>query len=308
MPAKRAEDTPTPAAALPADATVDQLLREGARRLAGLGESPRLDAELLLAHALGLNQSQGREQLYRALFSKVPADAADRFAVLLGDRVTRQPVAQLVGQRQFWSFSLAVSRATLVPRPETEILVERALAHLPADCRHRVADLGTGTGAVAFAIARERPGCQVTAVDLSKPALAVARRNARTLGLSNVVFRQGDWYDALPPGRYAMLVSNPPYVATTEWDETDPELQFEPRMALVAGRDGLDALRTLVRGAGQRLVAGGWLKVEHGLHQDEAVQRLFKQAGFVDIVTTPDLAGRPRVTEGQWPDDAHDGG
>lgn len=303
MPAKRAEESPT-RLALPADATVDQLLREGARRLAGVGDSPRLDAELLLAHVLG----QGREQLYQALFSKVPADAADRYAVLLGDRVTRQPVAQLVGQRQFWSFSLAVSRATLVPRPETEILVERALAHLPADADGRVADLGTGTGAVALAIATERPGCQLTAVDLSKPALAVARRNARTLGLTNVSFRHGDWYDALPPGRYDMLVSNPPYIATTEWDDTDPELQFEPRMALVAGRDGLDALRTLIRGAGQRLVPGGWLKVEHGLQQDEAVRRLFKQAGFAVITTTPDLAGRPRVTEGQWPEHVHDGG
>jgi release factor glutamine methyltransferase len=212
------------------------------------------------------------------------------------------PVAQLVGQRQFWSFSLAVSRATLVPRPETEILVERALAHLPADSSARVADLGTGTGAVALAIARERPGCQVTAVDLSKRALAVARRNARTLGLASVGFRQGDWYGALPPGRYDLLVSNPPYVATTEWDDTDPELQFEPRMALLAGREGLDALRTLIRGGGQRLAPGGWLVVEHGFRQDEAVRRLFRQAGFAAIATTPDLAGRPRVTEGRWPE------
>jgi len=303
MPAKRAAETPL--AALPADATVDQLLREGARHLAGLGDSPRLDAELLLAHALGLNQSQGREQLYKALFSKVPGEAADRYAALLVERAGRQPVAQLVGQRQFWSFALAVTRATLVPRPETELLVERALARLPADSAGPVADLGTGTGAVALAIARERPGCPVTATDLSKPALAVARRNGRALGLSNVSFRQGDWYQALPKGRYQLLVSNPPYVATAEWNETDPELEFEPRLALAAGRDGLDALRTLIRGAGPRLVPGGWLLVEHGLRQDEAVRRLFKQAGFAAITTTADLAGRPRVTEGQWPGAAH---
>jgi release factor glutamine methyltransferase len=296
MSTERAVENLPAAAGLPAEATIDQLLREGARRLAGLGGSPRLDAELLLAHALG----QRREHLYQALFSQVPAGTVEIYGGLLAARAARQPVAQLVGQKEFWSLPLDVTRATLVPRPETELLVERALAHIPAGAAQRVADLGTGTGAVALAIARERPACRVTATDLSKPALAVARRNARQLGITNVTFHQGDWFRALPKGRFHVLVSNPPYIAAGEWPDTDPELGFEPRLALAAGRDGLDALRVIAGGAGRRLEAGGWLLVEHGMHQDTSVRRLLKAGGFRGIATTPDLSGRPRVTEGQW--------
>jgi len=280
--------------------TVDQLLREGARRLGGLGGSPRLDAELLLGHALG----QRREELYRSLFSSVPADAEERYAALLAERETRRPVAQLVGQRDFWSFTLAVTGATLVPRPETELLVERALARIPAEAAWTVADLGTGTGAIALAIARERPTCKVLATDLSKPALAVARRNAKALSLRNVAFRQGDWFAPLPQPdsagwRFHMIVSNPPYIAADEWSLTDPELGFEPRVALDGGRDGLSACRVITEGAPRYLRPGGWLLLEHGYSQGEAVRGLLKEANFSNVATVPDLAGRPRVTEGQ---------
>jgi release factor glutamine methyltransferase len=280
--------------------TVDQLLREGARRLGGLGGSPRLDAELLLGHALG----QRREELYRSLFSSVPTEAEERYAALLAERETRRPVAQLVGQRDFWSFTLAVTGATLVPRPETELLVERALARIPAEAAWTIADLGTGTGAVALAIARERPACKVLATDLSKPALAVARRNAKALSLRNVSCRQGDWFDPLPQPdsarwRFHMIVSNPPYIAADEWSLTDPELGFEPRVALDGGRDGLSAYRVITEGAPRYLRPGGWLLLEHGFRQGEAVRGLLKEANFSNVATIPDLAGRPRVSEGQ---------
>lgn len=280
--------------------TVDQLLREGARRLGGLGDSPRLDAELLLAHALG----QSRESLYRSLFSSVEPETEERYGLLLSDRETRRPVAQLVGQRDFWTFTLSVSRATLVPRPETELLVERALARIPVDVPWSVADLGTGTGAIALAIGRERPACKVLATDLSKPALTVARSNGKALGLQNVTFKQGDWFQPLPTPasskwRCHMLVSNPPYIAANEWVATDPELSFEPRVALDGGRDGLDAFRVLTTGAPRHLRPGGWLLLEHGFRQGDEVRTLMKRAGFGNVTTVNDLAGRPRVSEGQ---------
>jgi len=279
--------------------TVDQLLREGARRLGGLG-SPRLDAELLLGHALG----QRREELYRSLFSSVPTQAEERYVALLAERETRRPVAQLVGHREFWSFTLEVTGATLVPRPETEMLVERALARIPADAAWTIADLGTGTGAIALAIARERPACKVLATELSKPALAVARRNAKALALRNVSFKHGDWFTPLPRPdsarwRFHMIVSNPPYIATDEWPLTDPELGFEPRVALDGGKDGLNACRVIAEAAPRYLRPGGWLLLEHGFRQGEDVRELLKDAGFGNVATTTDLAGRPRVSEGQ---------
>lgn len=280
--------------------TVDQLLREGARRLGGVGGSPRLDAEVLLGHALG----QTREDLYRSLFSSVPTGAEERYAALLTEREGRRPVAQLVGRRDFWSFALEVTGATLVPRPETEQLVERALARIPAEAAWTIADLGTGTGAIALAIALERPACRVLATDLSKPALAVARRNARALELRNVTFRQGDWLAPLPqpdsPGwRFHMILSNPPYIAADEWSLTDPELSFEPRVALDGGPDGLASYRVIAAGAPRHLRPGGWLLLEHGFRQAEDVRGLLREAGFGSVATTTDLAGRPRVSEGQ---------
>jgi release factor glutamine methyltransferase len=281
--------------------TVDQLLRDGARRLGSLGGSPRLDAELLLAHVLG----QGREEMYRSLFATVPANAEARYTELLAGRETRRPVAQLTGHREFWSLRLEVTPATLVPRPETELLVERVLSRIPADAAWSVADLGTGSGAIALAVARERPACKITATDLSKPALAVARRNARALGVRNVAFRQGDWFEALPTpgprkGRFHLLVSNPPYIAAGEWQLTDPELGFEPRVALDGGTDGLDAYRTITAKAPGYLHPGGWLLLEHGFRQGNEVCALLKKAGMHNLATSADLAGHARVSEGQF--------
>lgn len=280
--------------------TVDQLLREGTRRLAGRGDSPRLDAELLLAHALG----QSREMLYRSLWADVPPDAQAIYAALLAQREGRRPVGQLVERRDFWTLSLTVSNDTLIPRPETELLVDRVLARVPVDATWRIADLGTGTGAIALAIASERPQCKVVATDISKAALAVARRNATALGLTNVSFREGNWFGALAApktarSRFHLLMSNPPYIAAHEWAESDPELQFEPRIALDGGEDGLDAYRVLTSMAPAYLQPGGWLVLEHGFRQGDEVRVLLKAAGFGNVATASDLAGRPRVSEGQ---------
>lgn len=271
----------------------DQLLDAGTRLLDASSDSPRLDAELLLAHAL----DAPRTHLYRTLSAVVPAEAASRYADLLGQRAAHRPLAQITGQREFWSLSLKVTADTLVPRPETELLVERALERIPPDSGQAVADLGTGTGAIAIAIATERPRCRVCATDLSEAALAVARHNAAALGAANISFHAGDWFAGLQGRRFAVIVSNPPYIADDEWCETDPGLSHEPRLALGGGADGLSDIRRIVSAAPAHLDGGGWLLLEHGFRQAEAVQGLLKQAGFESIATLNDLAGLPRVTE-----------
>jgi release factor glutamine methyltransferase len=293
-----AERSPAPFLAdeLASGARTEQLLGAGARLLGASSDSPRLDAELLLAHAL----DKPRSHLYRTLSAVVPADAVGRYAALLGQRAAHRPLAQLIGRREFWSLPLQVTADTLIPRPETELLVEQALNRIPPDERVAVADLGTGTGAVALAIASERPQCRVLATDLSTAALAVARQNALTLGLGNLSFHVGDWLAALHGERLAVIVSNPPYIADDEWCETDPGLAFEPRLALSGGPDGLADIRRIVSAAPAHLERGGWLLLEHGFRQAPAVQGLLEQAGFTAISTCADLAGQPRVTAGQW--------
>jgi release factor glutamine methyltransferase len=198
---------------------------------------------------------------------------------------------------------LAVGPATLVPRPETERLVELALERLPADRAVDVADLGTGSGAIALAIAGERPRARVVATDASAAALAVASRNAATLGLdaSRVAFVQGDWWAPLDARRFDLVASNPPYIAEGDPHLSRGDLRFEPRDALASGTDGLDAIREIVDGAPAHLVAGGWLLLEHGFDQGEAVRRLLEARGLVDVDTARDLEGRDRVTLGRMP-------
>lgn len=285
----------SPGSGLTAGTSTDRLLRDGARLLAAISDSPRLDAELLLAHALGAS----REYLYRTLSATVPAEVEARYAASLGERARHRPLAQITGQRDFWSFSLSVTTDTLIPRPETELLVEQALSHILPQLPQAIADLGTGTGAIAIAIARERPQCRVVATDLSHEALAVARQNATALEAGKISFHFGDWFAALNGERFAVIISNPPYIADDEWQETDAELGFEPRFALSGGRDGLADIRRIISAAPAHLDSGGWLLLEHGFRQAAAVQGLLKQAGFTSITTLTDLAGNPRVTEGQ---------
>ncbi len=271
-------------------ATVRELLRS-ADDLPG--DSARRDAEILLGHCL----DKPRSWLYTWPEGEVPLSRCEQYLGLLDERRRGLPVAYLVGQREFWSLALAVNEHTLIPRPETETLVSWALElALPADAR--VLDLGTGSGAIALALASERPGWEVEAVDASEEALDIARRNAQTLDLARVRLGLSDWYQGVAGERYHLLVANPPYI-----DEGDSHLQlgdvrFEPRSALVAAGAGLADLSQLVAGAVAHLFGGGWILLEHGYQQGAAVRSLLQDAGFVEISTRRDLAGQERITGG----------
>jgi release factor glutamine methyltransferase len=282
--------------------TVAELLEAGERRLLeaptgrDAGATPRLDAELLLAYALGV----GRARL-RSHGEEVPvADAAARFPELIERRAAGEPIAYILGRKDFWTLELTVSPAVLVPRPETELLVERALALHPGD-EARAADLGTGSGAIALALAGAKPGWRIVATDISAAALAVARANAVALGLERTEMVQGDWLACLPGRTFDLLLSNPPYVAPEDPALRTAELMREPRLALVAEEDGLAALRAITRAAPAHLEPGGWLLLEHGATQAAAVAGALVACGFAQVRSHRDLAGRERMTEGQWP-------
>ncbi|MBS7456139.1 peptide chain release factor N(5)-glutamine methyltransferase [Coralloluteibacterium stylophorae] len=270
------------------------LLAAGARRLAG-GDSPRLDAELLLAHALG----RPRTWLIAHRDDALDAAAVARYEALLARRAAGEPVAYLLGRRGFWTLELDVAPGVLVPRPETELLVELALARIPTDAAVRVADLGTGSGAIALALASERPAARVDAVDASVQALAVAGRNRDALGIGNVELHAGDWFAPLAGRRYALVASNPPYLAADDPHLEQGDLRHEPRSALVAGVDGLDAIRRIAAAAPAHLEPGGWLLVEHGLAQGAPVRAILAAAGFRSVATEQDLEARDRVTLGR---------
>lgn len=274
--------------------TIDVVLARGAGDLAGRSASPRLDAQLLLAAVLGGNRTaliaNGGRQL----------DAAERgaFDALIARRRGGAPVAYLTGRREFWSLELHVTPAVLVPRPETETLVELALAALPADVPCSVLDLGTGSGAIALALAHERPRARVTGTDLSGGALEVAVANARAAGLTRVEWLEGAWFDAVPGRRFDVIVSNPPYVAAG--DPALAALGAEPLLALTPGPTGLEALAVIAGGASGHLKPGGRLILEHGASQAAAVAALLARHGFAGISTHPDYSGRARVTLGTF--------
>jgi len=268
-------------------------LRAGAASLPG--EEARAEAELLLAHVL----HKPRAWLYAHGGDALEPEAAARFGALLQARRRGEPVAYLVGRREFWSMDLEVGPAVLVPRPETELLVELALERVPADAPVRVLDLGTGSGAIALAIARERPRAQVTAVDASAPALALAQRNAARLGLDNLRFLRSDWFSALAGERFDLLVSNPPYLADDDPHLRQGDLRFEPALALACGPRGDEALQAIAQAAPAHLVDGGCLLFEHGLAQGETVRALLAQCGFGEVRSWRDLEGRERVSGGR---------
>lgn len=257
-------------------------------------ESPRRDAEILLEHVTG----KARTFILAFGETALTADQHAQLSALLSRRKAGEPVAHLTGEREFWSLPLYVSAATLIPRPDTECLVEHALAHLPATAC-RILDLGTGTGAIALALASERPDCQVTAVDVMPDAVALAMRNVARLGFNNVKIQQSSWFDALVGQQFDMIVSNPPYI-----DECDPHLsqgdvRFEPLTALVAADEGLADIAHIVTVSRQYLTAGGWLLIEHGWTQAEAVRALFTQAGYERVETCQDYGGNDRLTLGK---------
>jgi release factor glutamine methyltransferase len=254
------------------------------------------DAELLLAHVLGASRgwlfAHGGQVLQ-------PATCA-AFEALVARRQAGEPVAYLTGRQGFWSLDLAVTPATLIPRPETELLVELALARLPVDAPARIADLGTGSGAIALSLARERPRALAVATDASAAALEIARANADRNAIGNVGFRQGDWFGPLAGERFDLIASNPPYIALGDPHLAGGDLRFEPAIALSSGADGLDAIRRIVDGAPAHLVPGGWLLLEHGWEQGVAVRTLLAAAGFDEVDTARDLEARERVTLGRW--------
>jgi release factor glutamine methyltransferase len=283
-----------------ANLTVAALLAEGVGRLrvapagSDAAATADLDAQLLLAHVLAVP---------RARLKSHPEDLPDpartqHYRRLLARRAAGEPLAYLTGRREFWSLSLRVTPAVLIPRPETELLVERALA-LRTAADGRAADLGTGCGAVALALASERPGWQVVATDACADALGIARANAAALRLGRVEFRQGDWYQPLRGERFDLLVSNPPYVAQDDPALATSSLRHEPASALTPGLDALSCLRTLVRGAPRHLAPAGWLLLEHGATQGADVRRELVVAGFRHVRSHRDLAGHERMTEGQ---------
>ncbi|SFN44949.1 peptide chain release factor N(5)-glutamine methyltransferase [Dokdonella immobilis] len=256
----------------------------------------RHEAEILLARALDTE----RAWLFAHADHVPDAQAETRFRALMEARRRGEPIAYLLGQRGFWTLDLKVSRDVLIPRAETELLVELALERIPLDASFSVADLGTGSGAVALAIASERPATRVLATDRSLAALEVARSNAADLGIDNVEFAQGDWCAALGGRVFDLIVSNPPYIAADDVHLSLGDLRFEPASALASGADGLDAIRAIIADAPAHLSPGGWLLVEHGYAQASAVASILEEAGFMHVRCWPDLAGRDRISGACW--------
>lgn len=273
---------------------LDVLLARAAQRLRDAGSpSARLDAEVLLCHVLGVD----RTWLYTWGDREAAPDDETRFAALVTARAEGRPVAHLTGEREFWGLPLATSPATLIPRPDTETLVEAALD--AAGETGRLLDLGTGTGAVALAFASERPGWAVTGVDLRPEAVALATGNAERLGIPNARFGVSDWFAALAGERFALIVSNPPYLADDDPHLACGDVRFEPRSALVAADGGLADLRHLVVTARAHLEPGGWLALEHGAEQGAAVRAALAEAGYRAVASRRDLAGLERVSLGR---------
>ena len=265
-------------------------------RGAQLPDSPtaRLDIELLLAAAIG----KSRSYLHTWPERIVSSEAALTFAGYLQRRSAGEPVAYILGQQGFWKLDLEVAPHTLIPRPDTELLVEVALQLLPATPL-QVLDLGTGSGAIALALASERPAWQVTAVDRVPEAVALAERNRQRLQLDNVMVRASHWFDALPAQRFDLIVSNPPYIAEQDPHLVAGDVRFEPSSALVAGNDGLDDLRLIIAQAPQHLLPGGWLLLEHGYDQAAAVRELLARQAFERIESRVDLGGHERISLGR---------
>jgi release factor glutamine methyltransferase len=278
--------------------TITAVLQEAIERLGGSTATARLDAEVLLANCL----EQSRSSLHAHGGEALSPATRERFAQSVARRVQGEPVAYIVGRREFWSLELEVNPHVLVPRPETELLVEFALQVLPDGQHAKVLDLGTGSGALALAIAHDRPAARVIATDASAQAITLACRNAERLELGNVSFQVGHWYDPVGAMHFDLIVSNPPYIAANDPALASAELAAEPREALVPGPEGLEAIEQIAARACEHLRPGGWLAVEHGATQARAVATLFSAAGLSTIRSLKDLAGHDRVTAGRRPE------
>lgn len=277
--------------------SIAQALRQASEQLQA-SDSSQLDAEVLLAHTLG----KPRSHLHAWPEAQLDPELLSRFEALVTQRVSGKPVAQLTGRREFWSLDLEVTEHTLIPRPDTELLVEQALAILPAGQSLRLLDAGTGSGAIALALAHERPHWQIFASDRSPSCLAVAQRNATRLGLGNIHFFTGDWCDAVADQSLDALISNPPYIAEQDPHLAEGDVRFEPRNALTAGADGLDDLKYLAAAASRVLKPAGHILLEHGFDQANHVRNILKSNKLEEISSTCDLAGHERVSQAKKPD------
>ena len=275
--------------------TLGQALGTARQRLQATSPSPAVDASILLCHVLGCSPGH----LIAWPEKQLTQTQAKQFERILQQRIAGEPVAYITGAREFWSLSLKISSDVLIPRPETETLVEFALAKFPGSAHLAVADLGTGSGAIACALAAEHPQWDIVATDTSVAALEIARINAEAHKLGNIRFLQGTWFEPLAGHRFDLVISNPPYVANGDPHLEQGDVRFEPDSALVSGPLGMDAISLITGAAGQHLNTGGWLIIEHGYDQQQAVYDCFSQAGFEDIAQLNDLAGQPRMTAGR---------
>ena len=273
---------------------ISELVQHGMRELAP-SPSARLDSELLLAHALNCN----RAAIYRDANCRTSAEVRQAFVELLGARERGQPIAQILGSQEFWSLPFIVDEHVLIPRPDTEILVESALNLIRPCTNPVIADLGTGSGAIAVVIGLERRDAHVVAIDKSVAALRVAQKNSRIHGATNTHLLRSSWLTALQDSEFDLIASNPPYVADDDPLLSASDIRFEPPQALRAGKDGLEALRNIVSSASRVLKLAGVLLVEHGYNQGEQVRGLFRAHRFTSITTLRDLAGHERVTHGK---------
>lgn len=275
---------------------IKQALGQLAADFSSLSDSPRVDAEVLLCHVL----ARPRSYLYTWPERELEHAQQDHLEQLAERRRQGEPIAHIVGEREFWSLPLKVSAATLIPRPETELLVEAALARIPVQACWSIADLGTGSGAIALALASERPCCRIHAVERSPEALAVAKENALALGLENAEFHQGHWLAPLAGRRFEMILSNPPYIRRGDPHLQQGDVRHEPMGALASGEEGLDDLREIIHAAPAHLSPAGWLLLEHGYDQGEAVCALLDAAAFDQVADLADLQGHGRVALGRW--------
>lgn len=278
---------------------IRQLLLAARESLQSISSTPQLEAELLLLDLLRIDRTQLMLKMQDELLSSQELS----FWSLVDRRKQGEPIAYILGHKEFWSLELKVTKDVLIPRPETELLVERVLTHFPANDQPvgpiKLIDLGTGSGAIALAIASERPSWHILATDQSSAALSIAEENAKQLGIQNIEFRLGNWLEVVSDEQVNIIVSNPPYIAETDPHLLQADLKHEPQTALISGADGLKDLREIISQAGSFLLPQGWLLVEHGYNQGAVVQQLFKRHGFRNVKDWPDLSGLSRVTEGQ---------
>ena len=283
--------------------TITSVLATATTQLSDHQQSPRLEAEILLAHALG----QPRTYLYAWPERSLVSDILSPFKDWLARRISGEPLAYIIGQREFWSLKLTVTADTLIPRPETELLVEKALEKIPTDVKLSIADLGTGSGAIALALAKERPRCMITATDLSTEALEIAQKNAHTLGLNTISFIVGDWLTPLHRLNFDIIVSNPPYVASHDPHLSRGDPRYEPPLALQGGHDGLKAIEKIASQAKNHLNPTGWLLLEHSYDQGESVTTLLNSYGYHNIYDHQDYGRQPRVIVAQKPKEDNNG-